>query len=588
MHHHGDTENREAFPTSTEGLPEAAPPRVIDLADGETTELRIGAVTKQIGDEPVRMLAYSGSVPGPTLRVREGSQLNVDVQNDGDLEATVHWHGLRLDNRYDGTHETQAPMPIGGSFSYRLDFPDPGIYWYHPHIRQDYGQEMGLYGNIIVVPADEDYWPPAHREIALTLDDVLIEDGRIGSFDSNETNYSAMGRFGNTMLTGGETHPVLTVRRDEVVRLYLTNTANTRVFNVAIPNAQMKLVGADSGRYERETWVESVILAPSERAVVHVLFDHDEETALEHRTPDQTYRLATFRVGGDLATPPLVDRFAELRQNPEWAEVRERFPEFLDAEPDKTLGFIAEMDMGAPEGDVIYTCPMHADIASEEPGHCPKCGMKLLATPVSYVCPMHPDVTSATADKCPKCGMKLLPAHVVAASEGSHAHEHEHSSGRDEADDDHGREHQHDHGAHHDHTAVGTIEWEDDMVDINRITTPANTRWSLIDKDTGHANHAIDWQFRVGDQVKLRLVNEMDSDHPMHHPFHVHGAGRFIILARDGTPEENLVWKDTVLVRTGETVDILLDITHAGRWMAHCHIAEHHESGMMFSFNVSP
>ena len=102
------------------------------------------------------------------------------------------------------------------------------------------------------------------------------------------------------------------------------------------------------------------------------------------------------------------------------------------------------------------------------------------------------------------------------------------------------------------------------MVDVNRITTPANTRWSLIDKDTGAANHAIDWQFRVGDQVKLRLVNEMDSDHPMHHPFHVHGAGRFIILARDGTPEENLVWKDTVLVRTGETIDILLDVTHAG------------------------
>jgi hypothetical protein len=63
-HHHGDTEHREAFPTSTEGLPEAAAPRVIDLDDGEATELRIGAVTKQIGDEQVRMLAYSGSIPG--------------------------------------------------------------------------------------------------------------------------------------------------------------------------------------------------------------------------------------------------------------------------------------------------------------------------------------------------------------------------------------------------------------------------------------------------------------------------------------------------------------------------------------------
>ena len=62
-------------------------------------------------------------------------------------------------------------------------------------------------------------------------------------------------------------------RRDEVVRFYLTNTANTRVFNVAIPNARMKLVGADSGRYEHETWIDSVILAPSERAVIDVLFD---------------------------------------------------------------------------------------------------------------------------------------------------------------------------------------------------------------------------------------------------------------------------------------------------------------------------
>jgi FtsP/CotA-like multicopper oxidase with cupredoxin domain len=126
------------------------------------------------------------------------------------------------------------------------------------------------------------------------------------------------------------------------------------------------------------------------------------------------------------------------------------------------------------------------------------------------------------------------------------------------------------------------------MVDVNRLTTPANMRWKLVDRDTGAENAAIDWRFRVGDRVKIRLVNEMDSDHPMHHPFHVHGAGRFLILARDGVAEPNLVWKDTVLVRTGETVDILLDVSNEGLWMAHCHIAEHHESGMMFSFRVDP
>ena len=91
---------------------------------------------------------------------------------------------------------------------------------------------MGLYANILVVPADPDYWPPAHREVMLTLDDVLIEDGKIAPFSREETNYVAMGRFGNVMLVGGETDLALSAQRGEVVRFYLTNTANTRVFNV--------------------------------------------------------------------------------------------------------------------------------------------------------------------------------------------------------------------------------------------------------------------------------------------------------------------------------------------------------------------
>ena len=140
----------------------------------------------------------------------------------------------------------------------------------------------------------------------------------------------------------------------------------------------------------------------------------------------------------------------------------------------------------------------------------------------------------------------------------------------------------------HEHAAAGGIEWEDDMVEINKITTPANMRWKLVDRTTGQENAAIDWTFTLGDRAKIRLVNEMDSDHPMHHPFHIHGAGRFLVLTRNGEVDPNLVWKDTVLVRTGEIVDILLDVTNPGLWMAHCHIAEHHESGMMFSFNVSP
>jgi FtsP/CotA-like multicopper oxidase with cupredoxin domain len=575
--HGGIEPNTDQFSIDPTGLAECRPPEVVELHDGDEFDMRIGPVAKRLGDTTVRMLGYNGSIPGPTLRVEDGSELVVNVVNEGEMEATVHWHGLRLDNRYDGTHETQRPIPVGGRFTYRIAFPDPGVYWYHPHIREDYNQEMGLYGNIVVVPSDSAYWPAVNREAALTLDDVLIEDEKVAPFSRSETTYAAMGRFGNLMLVNGEPELSLTARQGEVVRFYLTDTANTRVFNVGLPGARMKLVGGDSGRYEREQFVEGVLLAPSERAVVDVLFEQPGELTLEHRTPDRTYPLATIAVADERAQTAAASQFGSLRTNADMAAERERIAPYLEAEPDKALALVAEMDMGEPElppgATVAYACPMHPEVISDEPGRCPKCGMKLVATeapPIEYACPMHPEVVSDRPGRCPECGMKLVPAQLVGEAAGAH-----------------GNEHHHEHAGGHGHDAGG-IEWEDDMVELNRMTTPANTRWKLIDRSTGAEGQAIDWRFRVGDQVKIRLVNEMDSDHPMHHPFHVHGAGRFLILSRDGAAEPNLVWKDTVLVPTGQTVDILLDVTNPGRWMAHCHIAEHHESGMHFSFDVEP
>ena len=567
----------ENFPTATVGVAEIVAPELAELSDGDEFELRIAPVTKQLEGETVRMLAYNGSIPGPTLKVRQGSEIVVNVANEGDLDATVHWHGIRVENRYDGTHETQKPMAVGEDFTYRLRFPDPGVYWYHPHIREDYGQEMGLYGNILVVPAEADYWPPAHREVLLTLDDILLEDGKVAPFSRHETNYVAMGRFGTTLLVAGEPELTLKAKLGEVVRIYLTDTANTRVFRVGLNGAQMKLVGGDSGRCEREELVEEVILAPSERVVVDVRFDKSGPVMLEHRTPERTYPLAEISVAEERAEPELAEKFESLRVNDDLSAERERIAPYLEAAPDKTLAFVAEMHMGVPAteaGTAVYACPMHEDVVATWDGKCPKCGMKLLASPsgtarpAAFVCPMHPEITATWAGQCPNCGMTLR-----AVSGGEAAGEHR------------GHDHQ---SAGHTHDATSGIEWEDDMVEVNRSTTPDNMRWIIVDRTTGAENHAIDWSFRVGDQIKIRLVNEMESDHPMHHPFHIHGAGRFLVLSRNGADEPNLVWKDTVLVRTGETIDILLDVSNPGRWMAHCHIAEHHESGMMFSFNVAP
>jgi FtsP/CotA-like multicopper oxidase with cupredoxin domain len=309
------------FTTETAGLPEVIRPGVTRLRDGDRLDLRIGPVLKHLGEAELRMLAYNGSVPGPVLHVDQGSQITVQVRNDGDVEATVHWHGLRLENRYDGVpDETQAPIPIGGTYTCQLQFPDPGIYWYHPHIREDFGLEMGLYGTIVVEPADPSYWPAVDRQLTLTLDDLLVEDGRIAPFRQSGPNYVAMGRYGNVMLINGETGFAGQAAVGEVVRLYLVNTANTRIFNFAVRGARAKLVGSDSGRYERETFADEVLLAPSERAVLDVLFDTPGEVRLEHRTPGHTYDLGAFTVSG-AAAGEAARSFGELRTDPELTAV---------------------------------------------------------------------------------------------------------------------------------------------------------------------------------------------------------------------------------------------------------------------------
>ena len=365
----------------------------------------------------------------------------------------------------------------------------------------------------------------------------------------------------------------------EVVRLYLVNTANTRIFNFAVRGARMKLVGGDSGRYERETFVDEVMLAPSERAVIDVLFETAGDVRLEHRTPDKVYDLGGFAVAGAAAGDAAAS-YEKLRVDAELSAEHQAIERDVEREPDKVLAFFSRMPLlygNAGTTASLYACPMHPEITASEPSTCPKCGMRLVAVesaaPTSYVCPMHPEVTASEPATCPKCGMKLVPADAPADAPA-------------ESHDGVG------HGAHDHATITPRPRRRPRMGGPDAGDQPGDGR-----EQHGLAAHRP--RDRGGERRDLLGVHgrrpgqdpprqrDGDSDHPMHHPFHVHGAGRFLILSRDGEPEPNLVWKDTVLLRSGQTVDILLDVSNPGLWMAHCHIAEHIQTGMMFSFNVA-
>jgi FtsP/CotA-like multicopper oxidase with cupredoxin domain len=156
------------------------------------------------------MLAYNGSIPGPLLRVAQGSDITVAVTNNAGREQTVHWHGLRLDNHNDGVpDQTQHPIPVFGVFTYRLRFPDPGLYWYHPQVRQNDGQEIGLYGQIIVDPTGPDDRPPVNREIPLTLNKILIAEDQLPAVHRSWPRHTTMGhdRTASTILLANARRP---------------------------------------------------------------------------------------------------------------------------------------------------------------------------------------------------------------------------------------------------------------------------------------------------------------------------------------------------------------------------------------------
>ncbi len=483
---------------------EARPSEIIDMADGDTLHMDASLVRRTIAGQEYVMMAYGGMYPGPLIRADRDAKVIVVFTNNIEMPTTVHWHGLRLDNAFDGVPGvTQDPVLTGESFTYELKFPDTGMYWYHPHMREDVQQDLGLYGNMLVDPLEDGFYSPANREVPLVLDDILIDANGLVPFGDSATTHALMGRFGNVMMLNGVTDYNLDVEKGEVVRFYLTNVANTRTFNLVFGGAKIKILAGDVSKYEREQFVESVVVAPAERYIVDVYFEEsgtyeitNSIQAINHFRGifvPETHNLGTVTVSENSIESSLTDAFLNARENQDIQQELDAYRQYFDKAPDHTLRLSVRVN------------------------NLPLSIMRMMEIDTLYVPPM---------------------------------------------------------------------EWNDAMPMMNWLSSGEQVSWLLVEDETGREGMDIDWQWKVGDVVKIRIFNDPKSFHPMNHPFHIHGQ-RYLVTHMDGVPNPNMAWKDTAIVPVGSTMDILVDVSNPGVWMAHCHIAEHLHAGMMLSFTVT-
>ena len=258
---------------SPQSVPAAVPSSELQVKSGDTVTLTASWVRRTIAGRSFITYGFNGQTPGPLIRVTQGATFYVRFKNDVDHPATIHWHGVRIQNAYDGSPQTQAPVPPGGAFIYAVHCPDAGIFWYHDHVREDIAQPLGLYGNLYVAASSVAAASPHSRQAFLIVSDILIDGDSLMPYGREAPNFSLMGRFGNVLLVNGDSRWHFAAAAGDVVRFLMTNAASARTFNLSFGDAAMKLVASDQGPYAREIPVSSIVIAPGERYVVDVRFD---------------------------------------------------------------------------------------------------------------------------------------------------------------------------------------------------------------------------------------------------------------------------------------------------------------------------
>lgn len=261
----------------------AAQKRLRPGAPMTSVQLVAAPGTVDLGGRMASTWLFDGQLPAREIRVPAGSIVRADVRNGLPSPTTVHWHGIAVRNDMDGVPAiTQQPIAAGGDFRYEFVVPDPGTYWFHPHVGVQL--DRGLYGPLIV----EDPAEPGRYddEWVLVLDDWTDGIGQSPDAILRRLTGSGMGGMGGmaamrSSALGGDAGDVrypgylingclpaaprlLNAQPGDRIRLRIINAGGDTAFRVALAGHRLTVTHTD-GFPVRPVTVDSVLIGMGER-----------------------------------------------------------------------------------------------------------------------------------------------------------------------------------------------------------------------------------------------------------------------------------------------------------------------------------
>ncbi|MBY3582593.1 multicopper oxidase family protein [Rhizobium bangladeshense] len=252
------------------GLAEAAPePQLL-------TAVKTEAVLTKAG--PTRnIMSWGHEGMPPVLRMTKGRRYAARLKNELDEPTTIHWHGLRIDNRMDGVpFVTQPYIYTGDSFDYAFTPPDAGTFWYHPHCNTLTQMGHGMTGMLIVEdPAD----PEFDAEVLLNLRDWRLGgDGQfIAPFRPRDAAKS--GTYGTLRTANWRQEPQYDAPAGGLVRLRIAITDVTRIFSLKMVGAEATAIAIDGNPVPKRFPLDLLQIGPGQRLDLAVRMP-DEEGAV--------------------------------------------------------------------------------------------------------------------------------------------------------------------------------------------------------------------------------------------------------------------------------------------------------------------